>query len=329
MITLEDSELRRSAARHRVQNASVDDVSRGTVAWEPVRSLWFTAMGTTAVIGGLQTFTWFAFLVFVLTTSLMLLLGHSLGMHRKLIHNSFQCPKWLEYLLVYFGVLVGLSGPLGLLRTHELRDYAQRLPKCHDFLSHRRSLLLDAWWQIHCDLRLQRPPVILIESYISDDCFYRFLQRTWMAQQLPWALLSYSIGGWGLVFWAICARVTVGIFGHWLIGYFAHNRGAKHHEVAGANVQGHNIAFTSLLTMGECWHNNHHAFPGSAKLGLYQGEWDPGWWVLCGLKRFGLVWEVRLPEHLPHRPELICLVPSTASGGCAGSVITLPKPYHR
>ncbi|XHS77289.1 hypothetical protein ACFJGW_16400 [Burkholderiaceae bacterium UC74_6] len=69
-------------------------------------------------------------------------------------------------------------------------------------------------------------------------------------------------------------------------------------------MQGRNIHFTSLLTMGECWHNNHHAFPGSARLGLYAGEWDPGWWALVLMHRLGLVRNFRLPSGMPVRPEL-------------------------
>jgi stearoyl-CoA desaturase (delta-9 desaturase) len=89
-----------------------------------------------------------------------------------------------------------------------------------------------------------------------------------------------------------------------LIGYFAHNRGGMRYRVQPAAVQGRNIPFTSLLTMGECWHNNHHAFPGSARLGLYPGEWDPGWWALMLFRKVGLVWGTRLPPDLPARPEL-------------------------
>ena len=59
--------------------------------------------------------------------------------------------------------------------------------------------------------------------------------------------------------------------------------------------------------MGEAWHNNHHAFPASARLGLKQGEADPGWWVLRALRRLGLVWNLRTPETLPHRPNLRAL----------------------
>jgi stearoyl-CoA desaturase (delta-9 desaturase) len=293
-----------SLAGHRVAADDIAAVCNGRVRWAPVKSLWFLAMLAGALIGGTLTFSWSAFMLFVAITAVVLLFGHSLGSHRKLVHNSYQCPKWLEYVLVYCGVQVGLAGPLGLLRQHDLRDYAQRLPRCHDYLRHGSGVWRDAWWQLHCELALDHPPLIRIEPRIADDSFYRFLERTWLAQHLPWALLLYGWGGWGFVFWGVCARVTAGVFGHWLIGYLAHNHGELLHEVRGAAVQGRNVHYTSLLTMGECWHNNHHAFPGSARLGLAPGEWDPGWWVLQGLERVGLVWGMRLPADLPHRPEL-------------------------
>lgn len=290
---------------HRVQGGGASSVLEGAVRYAPLKSLWFTAMALSALVGGAITFSWSAVALFLATTGTVLLFGHSLGSHRKLIHNSFQCPMWLEYALVYLGVQVGLSGPLGLLRQHELRDYAQRLPDCHDYLRHGRGFWQDAWWQLHCTLDLALPPEIRIEERIATDRFYLFLEKTWMAQQLPWAVLFFLWGGWGFVFWGVCARVTAGVLGHWLIGYFAHNHGDMHFEVKGAAVQGQNIRLTSLLTMGECWHNNHHAFPGSAKLGLFPGEWDPGWWVLTLLRQSGAVWNIRTPDQLPPRPELV------------------------
>ena len=285
----------------------------GQVRWAPLKSLWFTAMALCATIGGAATFSWPALALFLVSTAIVLLFGHSLGSHRKLIHGSFACPRWLEYLLVYLGVQVGLSGPLGLLRQHELRDYAQRLPDCHDYLRHGSGFWRDAWWQLHCNLHLDHLPRIHIEDRILKDRFYLFLERTWMAQQLPWALAFYLWGGWGFVFWGVCARVTAGVLGHWLIGYFAHNHGGMHAIVQGAAVQGRNIRLTSLLTMGECWHNNHHAFPGSARLGLFPGEWDPGWWALMLLRRWGLVWNIRTADQLPPRPELLPLESADAS----------------
>lgn len=307
-----------SLERHRVALGDLDAVCNGRVRYAPLKSAWFLAMLGGALVGGVLTFSWSAFALFVTSTTVVLLFGHSLGSHRKLVHDSFQCPKWLEYTLVYCGVQVGLAGPLGLLRQHELRDFAQRLPHCHDYLRHGRAVWHDAWWQLNCELKLDHPPNIRVESRIARDCFYRLLERTWMAQHVPWALLFFAWGGWGFVFWGVCARVTTGVFGHWLIGYLAHNHGRLVREVRGAAVQGRNVRFTSLLTMGECWHNNHHAFPGSARLGLAPGEWDPGWWVLRGLERIGLVWGFRLPADLPHRPEVVL---ASVSGGRAQALV--------
>ena len=93
-------------------------------------------------------------------------------------------------------------------------------------------------------------------------------------------------------------------WGHWLIGYFAHNQGRRDWDVPGAAVQGHNVRWCALLTMGESWHNNHHAFPGSARIGLEPGQWDPGWWVLQLLHRAGVVSDLKLPDSLPARADL-------------------------
>jgi stearoyl-CoA desaturase (delta-9 desaturase) len=280
------------------------DVLAGTVRWSPVNSLWWSAMAVATLVGGAATFSWAALALFMVCTGTVLLFGHSLGSHRKLIHDSFACPAWLEYVLVYAGVLVGLCGPLSLVRQHDLRDFAQRQGDCHPFLRHGRSFWADGWWQLHCKLELDRPPRIDPAPHIAGNRFYQWLEHTWMLQQLPPALLLYVAGGWTFVIWGSCARITAAVTGHWLIGYFAHNHGGMHHVVDGAAVQGRNVKFASLLTMGESWHNNHHAFPGSAKLGLHAGEWDPGWWVLLGLGRLGLVWGCRLPADLPARAEL-------------------------
>ena len=296
--------LPESLNQHRVSITDLDSVCDGAVRFSLSKFLWLAGMAGAAIVGGIWSFSWSGLAVFFLATGAVLLLGHSLGSHRKLIHDSYQCPKWLEYVLVYMGVQVGLSGPIGLLRAHDLRDYAQRLPVCHDYLRHGSSFWTDAWWQLCCDLDLKNPPKIAIEPRIADDRFYRFLEATWMWQQVPPALLLYAMGGWSFVVFGTCARVTAAVVGHWLIGHFAHNQGGKHFEVKDAAVQGHNIRLTSILTMGECWHNNHHAYPGSARLGLFAGEWDPGWWTLLLFRRLGLAWDFRLPQDLPARAEL-------------------------
>jgi stearoyl-CoA desaturase (delta-9 desaturase) len=53
-----------------------------------------------------------------------------------------------------------------------------------------------------------------------------------------------------------------------------------------------NLAWLALPTFGEAWHNNHHAFPTSAHHGLTRWQLDPGGWVIDGLQRLGLAWDV-------------------------------------
>ncbi|WP_114954757.1 acyl-CoA desaturase [Sphingosinicella terrae] len=280
------------------------DPVRGAVRWAPVKSIWIGSMTATALVAGPIYFTWSAFLLFLATSAVTLCAGHSVGMHRRLIHNSFQCPLWLEHVCVYLGVLVGMAGPIGMMRIHDLRDWAQRQPVCHDYFGHRASFWKDAWHQLHCELALERSPRFELEARVSQDRFFHILERSWMVQQLPWALLFLAIGGLPWVVWGICVRVSVCVTGHWLVGHYAHREGSQTWLVDGASVQGHDVRIAGLISMGESWHNNHHAFPGSARIGLEPGQADLGWLLIRAFETCGLAWAIVLPEHLPRRPAL-------------------------
>ena len=288
----------------RMSEPQFTDANDGIVVWSPVNSIWYLSHLFIALIGGYLTFSPSAFIVFILFTGATLCLGHSLGMHRRFIHNSYDCPLWMEYFFVHLGVLVGLAGPFGMMQQHDLRDWAQRKKDCHPYLRHGKGFWKDGLWQLNCQLILKHPPTFQAEERIRNDRMYHFMQKTWMLQQLPWAFLLFYFGGVSWVIWGISARVAVSITGHWLIGHFAHNSGGKDWHVNGAAVQGHNVKFAGLITMGESWHNNHHAYPGSAMLGIYRGQIDPGWFVLNRLYNIGLVWNIKLPKDLPVREEV-------------------------
>lgn len=289
---------------HRVKESAITCCESGYVKWSPIKSCWYLGHALIAIIGGPLFFSWSAFLLFVVFTMITLCLGHSLGMHRRLIHNSYECPKWLEYIFVHLGTLVGMAGPYGMIYQHDLRDWAQRKPSCHNYLRHGENIVKDGWWQLNCDLILHKPPELILEKNI-DTKFYQFIENTWTLQQLPWAVLFYYLGDWSWVIWGISARIFVSVTGHWLVGYFAHNHGDRDWHVEGAAVQGHNLPWVAILSMGESWHNNHHAYPGSARLGIENNQSDPGWWILNFLQKAGLVWNIKLPQDLPERKELI------------------------
>jgi stearoyl-CoA desaturase (Delta-9 desaturase) len=300
------------------------DPTDGQIRWAPAKSLWIGSMTLAAVGLGPLLFSWDALLLSIAASAVTLCFGHSVGMHRRLIHASFDCPLWLEHLCVYLGTLVGMAGPVGMVRLHDFRDWAQRQPACHDYSCHRAGFWLDGWWQLHCRLAMAHPPAFRLEPRLARDRFYAVVERTWMLQQLPWAVLFLAMGGWSWVVWGICVRVSVCITGHWLVGHFAHRRGGRSFIVEGAAGQGYNVGWATLISMGENWHNNHHAFPRSARMGLFPGQIDPGWWVIRTFEAFGLATNVRTPANLPRRPELRHL-PGVDDGWLAGNRLHIAK----
>ncbi|MBB2755146.1 UNVERIFIED_ORG: stearoyl-CoA desaturase (delta-9 desaturase) [Rhizobium aethiopicum] len=301
----------------------IDDSSdpvKGRVFWMPAKSIWITAMTLVAIIGGPLTFTWSAFAVFILLTAITICLGHSVGMHRLLIHRSFSTPLWIEHFLVYLGVLVGMAGPFGMIYAHDIRDWAQRQRDCHDLYAHRRSFFTDAFWQMHCIVTLDHPPHFVLDERERRDRFYRFLEATWMAQQIPLALALLALGGLPWVVWGIAVRVSVSLTGHWLIGHFAHRAGHQGWSVDDVAVQGYNLPHFGLVTFGESFHGNHHAFPESARLGIEPGQLDLGWYFIRLLAGIGLASAIKLPHMIVPRRGLK-RVNTSASGG------NLP-PHH-
>ena len=276
------------------------DQRAGIVTWDWARSLWNAGM----MLGGLAAlffFTWGAFVLFLSLLLVTMCTGHSVGFHRRLIHRTFKCPKAVERVLVWSGVLVGMQGPFWVMRVHDFRDWAQRQPNCHPYLCHGGGFLRDGFWNLHCKLTLTHPPVFDPGPGIGDDPFYCFLQNTWMLQQLPLAILFYVLGGWPWLLWGICARVTTGVSMHWFVGYICHSHGPQSWLVDDGAVQAHNVPWAAIPSMGESWHNNHHAFPASARHGLYPGQIDIGFGFVKLLERVGLAWDIQVPDVLPLR----------------------------
>lgn len=293
------------------------DAISGQVRWVPAKSIWTLAMLVVAVIAGPVTFSWQAFALLIATTAITICAGHSVGMHRLLIHRSFTAPKWLERILVYLGTLVGMAGPFGMIAAHDIRDWAQRQTECHDLYAHRRTFFRDCWWQMHCAVALDHQPKFTIEDEVQNDWLYKVVEKTWMLQQLPWAIAFYLLGGWGFVVWGIAVRITLSLHGHWLVGHFSHRSGHQNWAVDGVAVQGFNIPNISILTFGESFHGNHHAYPGSARLAQAKGELDLGWWLILTLQWLGLAWNVQLPAQVGDREGLRAL-PALVAGGVFG-----------
>lgn len=167
---------------------------------------------------------------------------------------------------------------------------------------------------MHCAVRLKHPPRFVIEERVARDRFYRFLEATWMAQQLPLAVLLFALGGLPWVVWGVAVRVSVSLAGHWLVGHYAHRAGHQGWSVDDVAVQGYNLPKFGLVTFGESFHGNHHAFPESARLGIERGQIDLGWHFISVLKLLGLAWAIKLPDNIVPRDGLRRVTASRTAG---------------
>jgi len=287
----------------RVRPNSDTSATDGRIVVDGMKACWFWLHGILALIA-LVYAEHSAVLIFVGMTAITICAGHSVGMHRLLIHRSFETPKWLEYILVWLGTLVGMAGPFGMIRAHDMRDWHQRQTSCPPHPSHSADFWQDAWWQLCCRFDLDNPPRLEIEPEVADDPIYRWIERTWMLQQLPVAAVLFLCGGLPWVLWGISVRICVSLTGHWMVGHFAHRKGQQSWRVAGVPVQGYNLPRLGLLTFGENWHGNHHAFPHSAKLGVEKGQMDPGFWLIRAFAAVGLASNICLPDTKPPRDGL-------------------------
>jgi stearoyl-CoA desaturase (delta-9 desaturase) len=106
------------------------------------------------------------------------------------------------------------------------------------------------------------------------------------------AVICFGIAGWpGLIvgfFWS-----TVAVYhGTFCINSLAHLVGRRRY-VTGDDSR--NNWLLAIITMGEGWHNNHHAYQSSARQGFRWWEYDPTFYVLKLLERLGLVWNLKRP----------------------------------
>ena len=290
------SSLASIVSTERVFATPTTDATAGRIVWARVKSVWYFFHLVLAVVAIVWAPSLSGFLVFLVLSAVTICAGHSVGMHRLLIHRSFVVPKWLEYLLVWLGTLVGMAGPFGMIRAHDMRDWHQRQAICPPHPAHQAEFWRDAWWQLHCEFQLDTPPKFEIEESVAGDPVLRWMERYWMAQQVPLAVVLGLLGGWSWVLWSISLRIVVSLTGHWMVGHFAHRRGHQGWEIQGLPVQGYNLRGISWLTFGENWHGNHHAFPHSARLGVEAGQSDPGYWLILVLGWLGLARDIKGPD---------------------------------
>jgi stearoyl-CoA desaturase (delta-9 desaturase) len=245
------------------------------------------------------------------TMCLLTAVGVTVGYHRLFTHRAFETVRPLRAILGVLGSMA-VEGPIlqwvAVHRRHH--QHADHEDDPHSPHLHGEGLggMMRGLWHAHTGwLFADRVPGL--GRYVGDlrkdplVCRISRLFALWvvLGLLLPAAaggLLTLSWSGALLGFlWGGLARIFFVHHVTWSINSVCHFWGYQ--SFRGDDESRNNPIF-GVLALGEGWHNNHHAFPTSARHGLRWWEFDASYWLIRGLEKLGLAWKVRTP-----RPEAI------------------------
>lgn len=219
-------------------------------------------------------------------------LGVTLCFHRSLTHRGLRMRKPLEYVFATLGTLALQGDPIrwvAIHRKHHAHADAEGDP-------HGRNVSF-RWAHVRwlTEVNDALPTTAELVRYAPDlhaQKFYRMLQYLHLPMQLVLAGLLFVLGGWAWVAWGIFVRLVISYHATWLVNSAAHSLGYRTYPTGDLST---NCWWVALISWGEGWHNNHHAFPYSARHGLRWFEFDLTWWSVRILALLRLVDRVRIP----------------------------------
>ena len=235
-----------------------------------------------------MTFSWPAVAVALFLHWLTAGVGVTLGYHRLITHRSFRVPKWVEYGILFCGILACQS-PFEWVAKHRMHHrYSDTPEDPHD--------INKGFWWTHVGWICHKLPCDhMMNQYVKDiaeDRVYRFLDRTMLLWQALLGVLLFLIGGLPFLVWGIFVRLVAVYHSTWFVNSATHWFGYQTHDTGDRST---NCWWVAVISYGEGWHNNHHAFPRSARHGLRWWEADVTWWMVLGLRSLGLAKKVILP----------------------------------
>ncbi len=239
---------------------------------------------------------------------LLTAVGVTVGFHRLLTHRAFQTHRWLRYTLAILGSM-SLQGPV--------IDWVADHRKHHTFTDEegdphsphagprrgpagdgRRASGTRTW--AGCSRPTGRHPPNASRATSSRIRTMRRINRNFplialLSLGLPF-VLGFALSGGSLVagglsalLWAGLVRIFLVHHITWSINSICHFFGSRRFDTDDEST---NVFWLALPSLGEAWHHNHHAFPQSAFHGLRWYELDPSGWLILGMARVGLAWDV-------------------------------------
>jgi fatty-acid desaturase len=233
--------------------------------------------------------------------------GIGMGYHRLLVHRGYQVPKIVEYFLAVCGTLSLEGGPISWVSIHRIhhqhsdKEGDPHTPQEGTFWAHM------GWIITGQALNAETSALAKYAPDLAKDRFHVWLSKY---HWVPLALLGLGLlvigslaGGWkvgvGLFLWGIFLRTTLGLHATWLVNSATHLWGGRRFDT---RDDSRNSWWVALVTGGEGWHNNHHAYPVSARHGLAWYEFDPNYYGIWLLKKLGLARNVQVAKFARRDP---------------------------
>jgi stearoyl-CoA desaturase (delta-9 desaturase) len=228
--------------------------------------------------------------------------GVTVGFHRLLTHRAFATHKWLERAFAVAGSLSVQGSVMDWVADHRKHHaHTDREGDPHSpHVGHGSGL--PGLWHAHVGWLLETQGQADWKKYAPDlyeDPGMRAIGRRFELLALVSLLIptvagfvldGFTIGGAvrGLV-WGGLVRIFFVHHVTWSVNSICHFFGRRRFDVDDHST---NVGWLAVLSLGESWHHNHHAFPRSAFHGLRRWEIDPSGLIITAMERVGLAWNV-------------------------------------
>jgi len=211
------------------------------------------------------------------------------GYHRYFSHRSFKTSRIVQFLFAFVGGMAAQKGALWWAAHH--RHHHQHSDQMDDVHSVRQKGL---YWA-HLGWVLSSEFHDFDKSRIKDFMGFPelvLLSRFHFVPPLCLAALLIAVDGMQGFLWGFCVSTVLLYHSTFAINSLCHILGRQRY-VTGDDSR--NSFLLALLTFGEGWHNNHHRYPASARQGFFWWEVDLSYYLLCALRRAGIVWDINKP----------------------------------
>ena len=252
-----------------------------------------------AALAALFCFRWSALVAFVLVWVLAQNVGIGMGYHRLLTHRGYSTPRWLEYCITTCGTLALQGGPIYWVGVH--RMHHRYTDKGGDPHSPRDG----KWWShmgwiLNGSVHNKSPELKRYTPDLARDSYYVWLSKYHWIPLTTVGITLFACGGWSWLLWGAVLPATIGFHVTWMVNSVTHLWGTRRFSTSDDS---RNNFWVALVTGGEGWHNNHHAYPVSARHGLAWYEIDVNYYGIRLLERLGLASQVKAASLKPGKEE--------------------------